>query len=255
MGRHVRVVGAGRAGTSFARALATAGWQVEPLLARGEPVGGAARDVDVVLIATPDVAVAEVAAAIEPVDTTVVFHLSGSLGTAPVSGHHRHGVLHPLVALPDGERGATRLVGSWFGLAADGHPMAEQIVSDLQGHAVHVGEHEWARYHAAAVIAANHLVALLGQAERVAASVGLPLTAFMGLATGSLSDVADLGPAAALTGPVSRGDLATVQRHLDALPAEERDAYLAMAEQAARLLPDPPEAPDLPPLDRTPWRL
>jgi predicted short-subunit dehydrogenase-like oxidoreductase (DUF2520 family) len=246
------VVGPGRAGTSFARALTAVGWQVEPLLGRGAPLGDAARDVDVVLIATPDSVVAEVAAAIEPVDTTVVLHLSGSLGTRPVSAHHLHGVLHPLVALPDGERGAERLVGSWFGVAADGHPLAEQIAYDLQGHVVHVDEHEWIRYHAAAVIAANHLVALLGQAERVAASVGLPLAAFMGLASGSLRDVADLGPAAALTGPVSRGDLSTVQRHLDALPPEERDAYLAMAEQAARLLPDPPEAPEMSPLDRTP---
>jgi predicted short-subunit dehydrogenase-like oxidoreductase (DUF2520 family) len=78
-------------------------------------------------------------------------------------------------------------------------------------------------------------VALMGQVERVAASIGAPLDAYLDLARGSLADVADLGPAAALTGPVRRGDSATVARHLAALPAEERAAYEAMAAEAARL--------------------
>lgn len=244
MGQRVRVVGSGRAGTSFAAALASAGWHVEPLLGRSAPVDRAAEGVDVVIIATPDVAIAEVAAAIDPVDHTAVLHLSGALGPQPVAHHPRHGVLHPLVALPDGERGAARLVGAWFGLSVDADPMAEQIVADLGGHVVHVDDQHWTRYHAAAVIAANHLVALLGQAERVGETVGLPLEALMGLATGSLRDVAEIGPAAALTGPVSRGDLGTVQRHLDALPYDEREAYRALSEQAARLLPNP-TIPDL----------
>lgn len=239
MGARVRIVGAGRAGSSFGRALTNAGWDVAPIVRRGEPLVDAGRDVDAVIIATTDGAIAEVAAAIEPVATTAVLHLSGALGPDPVARHPRHGVLHPLVALPDGERGAERLVGAWFGLADGGDPIAGTIVADLRGRAVHVAQGDWPRYHAAAVIAANHLVALLGQAERVAATVGLPLAALLGLAEGSLRDVADIGPAAALTGPVRRGDLATVQRHLDHLPADERDAYRAMAEQAARLLPDP----------------
>jgi predicted short-subunit dehydrogenase-like oxidoreductase (DUF2520 family) len=246
MGQRVRVVGPGRAGTSFATALAAAGWHVEPLVGRSGPLDRAADGVDVVIIATPDAVVAEVAAAIDPSDQTVVLHLSGALGPDPVAGHPRHGVLHPLVALPDGERGAERLVGAWFGLSAAGDPLAERIVADLRGHAIHVDDQHWTRYHAAAVIAANHLVALLGQAERVGASVGLPLEALMGLASGSLRDAAEIGPAAALTGPVSRGDLGTVQRHLDALPHDERDAYRALSEQAARLLPDPDPGADTP---------
>lgn len=246
MGRRVRVIGPGRAGTSFATALRAAGWEVEPLLGRSDELTHAARDVDVVVIATPDSAIPEVAAAIEPADDVVVVHVSGALGPQPLEHHRRHGVLHPLVALPDGRRGAERLRGAWFGLSVDADPLAEQIVSDLDGHVVRIDGQHWTRYHAAAVIAANHLVALLGQAERVGASVGLPLDALMGLASGSLRDVADIGPAAALTGPVSRGDLGTVQRHLDALPFDEREAYRALSEQAARLLPDPDLDPDQP---------
>ena len=167
----------------------------------------------------------------------MVAHVSGSVGLHPLASHPRHAVLHPLVALPDAERGAERLVGAWFGLAESGDPLVGEAVASLRGRVVHVAETGWARYHAAAVIASNHLVALLGQAERVAASVGAPVEAFLDLARGSLADVADLGPAPPLTGPVRRGDTATVARHLAALPVEERDAYEAMAREAGRLCP------------------
>lgn len=233
----VRIIGPGRAGTSLATALSRAGWDVAPLLGRADDPGPAAAGVDLVLIATPDAAIADVAAAIVPSDRAVIAHVSGSAGLHPLSRHPRRAVLHPLVALPDAERGAERLVGAWFGLAEEGDPLVAEVVASLRGRVVHVAETGWARYHAAAVIASNHLVALLGQAERVAASVGAPVEAFLDLARGSLADVAALGPRAALTGPVRRGDTATVARHLDALPPEERPAYEAMAAEAARLCP------------------
>lgn len=252
MGGRARIVGAGRAGTSFERALRDAGWEVEPIVRRGEPVAGVAHGVDVVLVATGDAEIAPVAAAIEPVATTAVLHLSGALGPEPVAMHPRHGVLHPLVALANGERGAHRLVGAWFGLAIDGDRVAADIVADLRGRAVRIADGDWVRYHAAAAIAANHLVALLGQAERVGASVGLPLEPLVELAAGSLRDVRELGPASALTGPVRRGDRATVRRHIESLPADERAAYRAMAEQAARLVPEPIAATDELPTDELP---
>jgi predicted short-subunit dehydrogenase-like oxidoreductase (DUF2520 family) len=235
--RRVRIIGPGRAGTSLHRALSRAHWPVEPLLGRGDDLSDAASGVDLLLIATPDAAVAAVAGAITPADDVVVAHLSGVLGLAPLASHRRIAVLHPLVALPDPERGAERLVGAWFGLSTDGDPLVEEVVEALHGRVVAVAEADWARYHAAAVVASNHLVALLGQVERIAASIDAPLDAYLDLARGALDDVGALGPAAALTGPVRRGDLATVQRHLDALPPDERPAYAALAEEAARLCP------------------
>ena len=231
----VRVIGPGRAGSSLATALSRAGWDVHPTLGRGDDLRGAAGGTDLLVIATPDHAIAEIARAVHPVERTVVAHLSGSAGLHPLVAHKRRAVLHPLVALPDAERGAERLVGAWFGLAVDGDPLVAEVVASLRGRVVHVAETGWVRYHAAAVIASNHLVALLGQAERVAGSVGAPVEAFLDLARGSLADVAALGPKDALTGPVKRGDTATVERHLDALPADERGAYEAMADQARRL--------------------
>jgi predicted short-subunit dehydrogenase-like oxidoreductase (DUF2520 family) len=230
-----RIIGPGRAGTSLATALARAGWDVLPTLGRDDDVRGAASDTDLLVIATPDQAISDVAHAVQPVERTVVAHLSGAAGLRPLVSHRRRAVLHPLVALPDPERGAERLVGAWFGLSEDGDPLVAEVVASLRGRVVHVAETGWARYHAAAVIASNHLVALLGQAERVAASVGAPMEAFLDLARGSLADVADLGPRGALTGPVRRGDAATIARHLDALPPEERPAYEAMVEEAKKL--------------------
>lgn len=233
----VRIIGAGRAGSSLALALSRAGWDVLPVMGRDDDIAGAAAGADLVLIATPDRAIAEVSTVIVPSERTVVAHVSGSAGLHPLARHNRRAVLHPLVALPDPERGAERLVGAWFGVAEAGDPLVAEVVASLRGRVVHVAETEWARYHAAAVIASNHLVALLGQAERVAASVGAPIEAFLDLARGSLADVAALGPRGALTGPVSRGDAATVARHLDALPEDERQAYEAMAREAGRLCP------------------
>jgi predicted short-subunit dehydrogenase-like oxidoreductase (DUF2520 family) len=231
----VRVIGPGRAGTSMATALSRAGWEVLQTLGREDDLTSAAVDVDLLLIATPDQAISDVAHAVAPVERTVVAHLSGSAGLRPLVSHRRRAVLHPLVALPDPERGAERLVGAWFGLAEDGDPLVQEVVASLRGRVVHVAETGWARYHAAAVISSNHLVALLGQAERVAASIGAPIEAFLDLARGSLADVADLGPRGALTGPVRRGDIATIERHLDALPPDERPAYEAMVEEAKKL--------------------
>ncbi|MFN2607222.1 MAG: pantoate--beta-alanine ligase [Acidimicrobiales bacterium] len=234
----MRVVGPGRAGLSMAGALAGAGWQVEPPAGRGEDLRGAAEGVDLVVIATPDRVVAEVAAAITPVSPTVVAHLSGALGLDVLASHRRRATIHPLVPLPDPETGAARLAsGVWFAVAGD--PLADGVVAALGGRSVTVADEHRARHHAAAAIAANHVVALLGQVERVAGAAGLPLEAYLGLARAAVDDVARTGPAAALTGPVARGDAATVAHHLATLDPAERPSYLAVAGLAARLAATP----------------
>ena len=87
-------------------------------------------------------------------------------------------------------------------------------------------------------MASNHVVALMGQVDRIAAAAGVPGEAYLQLAAGALANVAELGAAAALTGPVARGDWATVARHLEAIDPSERPAYLALAEAARRLVDD-----------------
>ena len=221
----------------MAAALAEVGWHVRPILGRAAPaaeVAAAAADVDLVLIATPDAAVAEVAAAIEPSAGAAVAHLAGSLGLDAVAHHPRPAALHPLVALPDATVGARRLrSGCWFAVAGD--PVVRQVVADLGGQAFEVADADRAAYHAAAVVASNHLVALLGQAERIASVAAVPFAALMDLVRATVDNVDELGPAAALTGPAARGDTETVLRHVEAIAPAERAAYEALSQQARRL--------------------
>ena len=229
----LRVIGRGRAGGALGLAAAQAGWRVAQALGRDDDPAPAARGVDLLVIATPDGAVAEVAARVAVEPTTVVAHLAGSLGLEALSPHPRRAALHPLVSMPSPERGADALVGVWWAVAGD--PRGRRLVDDLGGRMEGVADADRARYHAAACIAANHLVALLGQVERVAATVGVPLEAFWPLVRGVLDNVEALGPRAALTGPVARGDWATVGRHRAALDPAELPAYDAMAALADRL--------------------
>ena len=216
----VRAIGPGRAGTAMTRALADAGWAVAPALGRGDDLRAAAEDVDLLLLSVPDGAIEAVAAAVAPVDGCVVAHLAGSVGLAPLAPHERRAAIHPLLAIPTGD---TVLRGGWFAIAGD--QLAAEVVADLRGRAVTVADDDRATYHAAACIASNHLVGLLGQVERVAASVGVPLEAFLALARQSIDNVSTHGPRHALTGPVRRGDRGTIDRHRAALAADELDAY------------------------------
>lgn len=215
--------------------LAEQGWQVLAPLGRGDDLRDAAVDVDLLLITTPDDAIRRVALAVEPNARAVVAHAAGAQSLDPLQPHLRRASLHPLTSLPDPEVGAERL-RSGCSFAVDGDELVAQIVCSLGGRAFRVAPEDRVVYHAAAAIAANHLVALMGQVERVAAQAGLPLDAYLDLAEQTLANVRRLGPAAALTGPVARGDWATVARHLAALPPEEAPAYRAMADLASRLV-------------------
>jgi predicted short-subunit dehydrogenase-like oxidoreductase (DUF2520 family) len=205
----------------------------------------AARGVDILVIATPDDVVADIAATIRPVDSTAVVHLSGSLGLDVLSGHARRGSLHPLVPLPTPAIGAERLrSGITFAVAGD--PVTRTMAEALGGSVVEVHDRDRAAYHAAAVIAANHLVALMGQVERVAATAGLPLDAFAGLMRAATEDALSIGPRRALTGPAARGDWETVERHRTAIasmPAHRTElaGYDAMVALARRLSLDTAE--------------
>jgi len=229
------LVGPGRAGRSLASALVDTGCELRAVWGRGDDLTAAAVGVDVVVIATPDAAVAEVAAAVAPVETTVVLHMSGALGLDVLAPHRRRASLHPLMPLPSPEVGRVRLrSGITFAVAGD--PLAARLGRALGGRCIEIDDDHRAAYHAAACMAANHLVALLGQVERVAASAGLDVDDFVPLALAALGDVADLGPAAALTGPASRGDEATLARHRAALAPDEVAGYDAGVALVRRLV-------------------
>ncbi len=237
--QRIRIIGDGRAGGAMALALTRAGAEVVSVLSRHDDVAFAAIDVDVVIIATPDDAIGEVASRILPIDTCAIVHLSGSRTLEVLSSHLRRGSLHPLIPLPTPAIGAERLAaGATFAVAGD--PAATELALLLGGRVVEVAEEDRARYHAAACVAANHVVALLGQVERMAGAIGLDLDCFLALTRAAVDDVAELGPGRALTGPAARGDWSTLERHLGAIDEAERSGYSAgvsLALQVATGLP------------------
>lgn len=232
--KSVRFIGPGRAGLSLARALSDAGYHVLDIYGRDDDQRDAAVGVDVLVIATPDDEVAAVAAGIRPDRRCVVLHLAASLGLDVLGPHARRASLHPLVPLPNPSVGARRLAGG-ISFAVAGDPVATELALALGGRPFSVDDADRAAYHAAACVAANHVVALLGQVERIAGSVGLDVEVFLDLTRAAIDDVARLGPAAALTGPAARGDWATLERHRRALPDDERGGYNAGVALANRL--------------------
>jgi predicted short-subunit dehydrogenase-like oxidoreductase (DUF2520 family) len=224
----IRILGPGRAGRSLAAALGTCeGFDVVGPEGRDRPPARAAEGVDVLVIATPDGVIADVARSVRPRPGAAVLHLSGSLGLDVLAPHARRGSLHPLVPLPTPAIGAARLrSGATFAVAGDA--AATELALALGGRVVEVEEDRRTAYHAAASIAANHLVALLGQVERVAAAAHLPLDAFSGLVRAAVDDAFALGPGAALTGPAARGDWGTIARHRDVLGDLDRAARNAV---------------------------
>jgi predicted short-subunit dehydrogenase-like oxidoreductase (DUF2520 family) len=224
---------------------AAGGYTVKGAYGRGRDLADAAGGVDVLVIAPPDTVVADVAAQVVPNPDAVVIHLSGSLGLDVLAPHPHRASLHPLVPLPNPEIGAVRLrSGVTFAVAGD--PAARALAVALGGQPVEVADELRANYHTAATVAANHLVALLGQVERIAATAGLPLSAFSGLIRAAAEDGLALGPRPALTGPASRGDFATLDRHRSVLGSmtggrTELAAYDAMVALARRLSMDTPD--------------
>jgi predicted short-subunit dehydrogenase-like oxidoreductase (DUF2520 family) len=205
------IVGAGRLGRALAAALRDADVPTDGPLGRG--ADGA--DADVVLLCVPDAEIASAAAAITP--GPLVGHCSG-LTPLDVLAPHPGFSLHPLTAVP--AEGPARLAGASAAVAGS-TPRAAAVATALAYRLgltpVAVADADRAAYHAAASIASNFLVTLEAAAERVAESAGVERAALVPLVRATVENWAALGPRRALTGPLVRGDEATVAAQRAAL--------------------------------------
>lgn len=226
----ISVVGAGRAGSAFTLALRRAGHAVT--LVHHDELDRLG-DADLVLLTVPDDAVADMAAQVPLSPTRVLAHVAGSRGLNVLAPHPRVASVHPLVTMPTPERGAARLVGATF--AVSGDELGVALADSLGGRVIRVPDDRRAAYHATAAVAANHLVALMGHVEALAEAAGLRLGDFLALSEMALDDVRTFGPRRALTGPAARGDMATIDAHLAAIPEAERATYVALVNAAFEL--------------------
>jgi len=187
---------------------------------------------DLILITTPDDAIAEVArrlaaCEIELPRKPTVLHTSGALSSEvllPLArlGFHT-GSLHPLVSISEARAGAKALRGASYCLEGDKTALgiARLIVGDLKGKSFSIRPESKALYHAAAVMASPHLVALFDLAAEMLAACGVIQKSarqiLLPLVESTINNLLTFTPDKALTGTFARGDVATVRRHLNAL--------------------------------------
>ncbi len=199
----VAIVGDGRMGRALARALHEAGVDVHGPLGRGADGAGS----DIVLLAVPDSEIAGAAASLVP--GALVGHVSGATTLEPLAPHEALSI-HPLTAVTGDTSFAgvpAALAGSTARALATAHALAEVL-----GMApFDVADEDRPAYHAAASIASNFLVTLESFAEDLAATAGVPREALAPLVRATVANWEAHG-AAALTGPIARGDEATVAR-------------------------------------------
>jgi predicted short-subunit dehydrogenase-like oxidoreductase (DUF2520 family) len=186
----------------------------------------------IVFLTVPDDAVAtfagEVAAVRGLPDTAAFVHCSGALGLGalgPLAARHDVGSFHPLQSFPQ-PRPPEAFRGSLVAIDAGAPALRrrlERLARDLGAKPRDVKEADRVVYHAAAVFASNYLVALAGEAVELLGTIGWTeseaVRGLIPLMKGALAEVARRGPTAALTGPIRRGDVETVNRHLEALAA------------------------------------
>jgi predicted short-subunit dehydrogenase-like oxidoreductase (DUF2520 family) len=169
--------------------------------------------------------------------TRVVLHVSGALSSdalAPLRARgFAIGSLHPLVSVSDPATNAKDFDGAFFCVEGDTTAVraARRIVRDLGGHSFNVATRDKSLYHAAAVTASGHLLALFDLATELLALCGVSPTharrALLPLARGTLNNLSHArSHSDALTGPFARADAATIDRHIAhlAAPAVPRDA-------------------------------
>jgi predicted short-subunit dehydrogenase-like oxidoreductase (DUF2520 family) len=212
------VAGRGRVGRSLAQAAEAAGIDVTLVPGQGPDEAGGA----VVLVCVPDEAIAEVAEGVAAVDPSLVGHVSGASTLEALAAAADRGAgtfsLHPLQTFPDGETPVEGTPAAIAGSDDDALAYARALAETLGMRPFEVPEESRATYHAAAAIASNLLVAVEESAAELLERIGVEdARAFLApLVLRTATNWAERGPAA-LTGPIARGDRATVQRHRVAL--------------------------------------
>lgn len=267
--RSISIIGIGRAGGALAIALQDAGYAIDLLVHRGvETVERIAprlspvpklSDInsipqiisDIVLITTadPDIkTVSDQLASVIP-ERAVVLHTSGSLSSEVLSELSSIGCptgsMHPLVSISDALSGAGSFADAYF--CVEGDPAALEaataIVESLHGRSFSIKPELKSLYHAAAVTACGHLVALIDTAIEMLTECGIDRESakdvLLPLIKSTIANLETQTPEQALTGSFARADAAAVERHLASMsensPADVKDIYLLLGERSLKL--------------------
>lgn len=242
----VGIVGAGPVGTALGIALDRAGWPVGAVASRDagrrerfrERVTGArgfaeanalVDDVELLILSVPDDAIVELAGSLRLYAGQALVHTSGALGAdvlkPALAAGTQAGAFSPLVSFADLDRALAALPGATIAIEGDDELAAHlaEMAEAIGGVPVRLPAGTKPAYHAAAVLAAGGVVALLDTIREIAGLVGLDeagaLRIYVPLLEQAVANASALGVAPALTGPTTRGDAGTVEAHLAALEA------------------------------------
>ena len=246
----IGIVGAGAVGTALGVALSRGGWPIAAVASRDAArrdgfrrlVGGSRGfaeanalldDVELVILAVPDDAIAPLAATLRLYSGQAMIHTSGLLGAEvlipAMAAGTQMGSFHPLVAFADTERAVAALHGATIAVEGDDDlvGLLAEMATVVGGTAVRLAPGAKPAYHAAAVLAAGGVVALLDAIVELGAVAGLDerasLQVYLPLVRQTLANAESLGVRSALTGPFTRGDAGTLDAHLAALQAHAPD--------------------------------
>jgi predicted short-subunit dehydrogenase-like oxidoreductase (DUF2520 family) len=263
------IIGAGRVGRALGRRLRESGWKIAAVVTSREPTARKAvrsigaghahafltRQVlaaQVILITTPDRSTVDVADELarvggEELRGKIVLHTSGALSSAVLAPVRKCGAavgsMHPLQTFSG--VGVPPLEGKVFAIEGDtvAVRMARQMARVLGAVPVHIEGSKKPLYHAAGALAAGNVLALMEAATRLMTAAGMKrreaVRALLPLTRQVLENFERLGPRAAWTGPLSRGDYGVVAAHMEAmktLPAEFVETYEAVNRLAAEVL-------------------
>lgn len=244
----VSIIGPGRVGGALSLALPPDGYKVDRLIHRGEKL---AADSEIVFITTQDSQIGAVARSLatDIRRGSIVYHTSGALSSRilePLADAGcATGSIHPLVSISSAELGPERFSGAYF--CIEGGPVAvseaKRIVDALGGVPFSVDTEFKTLYHAAAVTAAGHVVALFDAAIEMMTKCGLSeddsKKILLPLVKSTVQNLNDQTTAQALTGTFARADVETFVEHLRTLNVNVSDElleiYLLLGERSLEL--------------------
>lgn len=246
--KKVSIVGVGRVGGALELSLPRDKYSVVELITRGNSLTDTSPDI--VFITTQDTEIRAAAGELaSKLSNTIVFHTSGSYPSSILSELMRSGCkvgsIHPLVSISKAELGPTRFRGAFFCVEGDDEAvvLGKQIVADLGGRSFSIDTKFKTLYHASAVTACGHLVALFDASVEMMTKCGLSETEsrdiLLPLVSSTVQNLEQQDTAAALTGTFARADSETFTRHLTALNeiADEDllEIYLILGERSLEL--------------------
>jgi predicted short-subunit dehydrogenase-like oxidoreductase (DUF2520 family) len=272
-GSSISIIGAGRLGTALGLALSRHGWKIDAVVSKTtQHSRRAARLIgdttlpltsktlerlpnsDILFLTVPDGAIEDVARTVadlprQPATGRIALHASGALSSGVLNSMRGVGFavgsMHPLVSISDAEHGANSLSSAFF--CVEGDPAAvraaRRLIRSMDARSFSIKTADKALYHAAAVMSAGHIVALLDIAIEMLSECGLTAKNAREVLTPLLQSTTDnlrtQDTSKALTGPFARAEVETIRKHLasiaDARLTAALDAYTVLGNRSIRI--------------------